>query len=54
MNEPLRMPELKFFARADLVQCDPPVGEADRVALLDPLAHVRRLEVGGQRLAAVP
>jgi hypothetical protein len=46
MNEPMRTPELKFFRRADLVERDPPIGKAERRALLSPLAHVRRLEVG--------
>ena len=45
MNEPLRTPELKFFRRADLVQRDAAVEEAERGALFDPFAHMRHAEV---------
>ena len=47
MNEPMRTPELKFFRHPDLVQRDPPVEKPERGTLLGPLAHVRRVEVGG-------
>jgi hypothetical protein len=46
MNEPLRTPELKFFRRADLVRRDVPVEESQFGSAIDPILHVRRLEVG--------
>lgn len=54
MFEPLRTPELQFFARPQRKDVDLPVEETERLARPLPFAHMRRGKVGVERGAVGP